>query len=67
MKLYDDFSVDQLRRHLNAFEDGYSLKVLLALSVNKVGEQVKNEVTKTLQEDKYKNIKLFLVIFLIMK
>lgn len=56
-KLYDNFSTDQLQRHLDAFAEGDSQKILLALSKNEVENNIKNEIIKTLKEKKYKDIK----------
>jgi len=56
-KLYDNFSIDQLRRHLDAFGENYSQKILLALSKNKVDNNIRNEIIKTLKEEKYKDIR----------
>jgi hypothetical protein len=56
-KLYDNFSTDQLIRHLDAFKDGYSQRILLALSKSKVDSRIRSEIIKTLQADKYKDIK----------
>ena len=56
-KLYDNFSTDQLIRHLDAFKDGYSQRILLALSKNKVDGSIRSEIIKTLQDEKYKEIK----------
>lgn len=56
-KLYDNFSTDQLIRHLDAFNDGYSQRILLALSKNKVESNIKDEIMKTLKKEEYKDIK----------
>lgn len=56
-KLYDNFSTDQLQRHLDAFNAGYSQRILLALSKNKVDSNIRSEIIKTLQNEKYKDIK----------
>jgi hypothetical protein len=56
-KLYDNFSIDQLRRHLNAFSGDYSQKILLGLSKSKVNADIRNEIFKTLQDNKFKGIK----------
>lgn len=56
-KLYDNFSTDQLVRHLDALNGGYSQKILLALSKSKVDNTVKSAIIKTVQLDKYKDIK----------
>lgn len=56
-KLYDNFSTDQLIRHLDALGDGHSQKILLALSKNKVSDSIRAEIIKTLQQDVYKDIK----------
>ncbi len=57
-KLYDNFSTDQLIRHLDdALGEIHSEKILLALSKNKVSGSIRAEIIKTLQQDKYKDIK----------
>lgn len=56
-KLYDNFSTDQLIRHLDALNDGYSQRILLALSKSKVDDSIRSEIIKTLQNEKYKDIK----------
>lgn len=56
-KLLDNFSVDQLIRHLDAIEGSYSERILLALSKNKVDIKVRTAMTKTMQNEKYKGIK----------
>lgn len=56
-KLYDNFSTDQLVRHLDAFGDNYAQRILLALSKSKVDSNIRTEIIKTLQQDKYKDIK----------
>lgn len=56
-KLYDNFSTDQLIRHLDAFNNGYSQRILLALSKRKVDNNIKSEIIKTLQDEKYKDVK----------
>jgi hypothetical protein len=55
-KLYDNFSTDQLIRHLDALSNSYSQRILLALSKNKIDSNIRTEVKKKLQRDKYKDI-----------
>ncbi len=55
-KLYDKFSTDQLVRHLDAFGNNYSQRILLALSKSKIDSNIRTEIIKTLQQDKYKDI-----------
>lgn len=54
-KLYDNFSTDQLIRHLDALSNSYSQRILLALSKNKIDSNIRTEVKKNLQRDKYKD------------
>lgn len=56
-KLHDNFSTDQLIRHLDALNGVYAQKILLALSKSKVDSNIRSEIIKTLQEEKYKDIK----------
>jgi hypothetical protein len=56
-KLYDNFSTDQLIRHLDALNGSYSQRILLALSKSKVDDNIRSEIIKTLQNEKYKDIK----------
>ena len=56
-KLYDNFSIPQLIRHLDSLNDNYSQRILLALSKNKIDESINSIIRKTLQDDKYKDIK----------
>lgn len=56
-KLYDNFSTDQLIRHLEALKGSYSQKILLTLSKNKVSDNIRKEVIRTIQQEAYKEIK----------
>lgn len=56
-KLYDNFTADQLKRHLDAFSGNQNEKILLALSKNKADTKLKNSVFKALQSKKYKGVK----------
>jgi hypothetical protein len=56
-KLYDNFSKDQLIRHLDVLADSYSERILLTLSKNKVDTVTRAEIIKTLQDEKYRDIK----------
>lgn len=56
-KLYDNFSTDQLIRHLEAFTESASQNILLALSKNKVSDNVRAEIIKTLQLDQFQSIR----------
>ncbi|HMK24728.1 MAG TPA: hypothetical protein VK483_01770 [Chitinophagaceae bacterium] len=56
-KLYDNFSTDQLIRHLDALGADYSQRILLALSKSRIDSNIRTEIIKTLQQDKYKDIK----------
>ena len=55
-KLYDNFSTEQLKRHLDALAGSYSQKILLALSKNMVSDSIRKEVIKELQKSKYRGI-----------
>lgn len=55
-KLYDNFSIDQLKRHLDLFSDDYNKKILLALSKNNVNAKIKKETFEILENKKYKGI-----------
>lgn len=56
-KLYDNFSINQLKNHLDALEENYTQRILLALSKSRIDSNIRNEILNTLQEDKYKGIK----------
>ncbi len=56
-KLYDNFSHDQLVRHLESLKGNHSQKVLLALSKSKVDHSTREKVLNALKNEKYKDIK----------
>lgn len=56
-KLYDNFSIDQLTRHLDSFGNNHLSKILLTLSKNTLSSNIKAEVLQTLQLEKYRDIK----------
>jgi hypothetical protein len=55
-KLYDNFTADQLERHLDVLLKNSGKKILLALSRNKVTDNVRTEIIQVLQNEKYKAI-----------
>lgn len=56
-KIADNFTIDQLKRHLDAFGNNHSKKVLLALSKNKIHPQYKEQIIEILKTEPYKDIK----------
>lgn len=55
-KLYDNFTVNQLERHLDILLKNSGRKILLALSRNKVADTMRADIIQLLQDDKYKAI-----------
>ncbi len=62
-KLNDNFTIDQLKRHLDAFMGNHNERILLALSKNKVDINIKDSIFKTLESRKYKGIKFATTTF----
>lgn len=56
-KLYDNFSVDQLTRHLDGFNSNHNSKILLALSKNKIDNSTSEQINNILKKKKYQDIK----------
>ena len=56
-KLEDNFSVDQLQKHLETLNGNHSQKILLALSKGKIRPEDKAKVHELLNDTKYKAVK----------
>lgn len=56
-KLYDNFSIDQLVRHLEGFDEKYETKILLALSKNEATIEIRKQVNDTIKSGNFEGIK----------
>ncbi len=62
-KLYDNFSFDQLKNHLDGFDDQYKTKILIGISKNDVSASIVKDINREIVSGKYGKVVFVSITF----